>query len=556
MNLFSVAQCGLYSAQTALNVIANNLNNIATPDYCKQKVILAEACGINTKQGFLGSGVRVAMIQRVNDGFLNAIKRDSYHEKGEIDARHKYSSQIDNLYATSHQDISDAFSQVFFSLQKTNGDSASVVLRQEVLASFSSLLNHFQHYDDTLTALNSSISTDIMQSIADINKYSQQLAKLNTEIAQHYNKAEVLPANLLDRRDALLNQLSSEVAIRVYDTPSHGQNRITLKNGLTLVNEGQSYQLESASGKSATQPGVVYYKDAGGQSLGIDNSHLLQGKLGGLLHFAHLELKEISDSLNELALKTADQFNQANNKGMDLNGLPGNNLFTQPSLQVDAYPDNRSAARPEVSYHQISDVKHEDYEIIAPGANNEQWIVTKGQGQARVKLTSLANHLFCFDGIKMTVPDTALSGERYRISPVSGAIANIRLNITGVKQLALAKLASETDNQETRTPQESDNRNLKNFLAIRECDLTEHGSFFKNYTRMLSQTGNTTSSLKEQKKAISDICNNIEMTEKEYSGVDTSSEYIQMMMMTKYYQANAQILQTATTLFDAILNIH
>jgi len=556
MNLFSVAQHGLYSAQTALDVVANNLNNVATADYCKQKVILAEAEGQNTQQGFLGSGVQVAIIQRINDNFLNAIERESHHEQGEVEVCYKYANQIDNLFSTTRKDISDSFSQVFISLQKMNGDTPSSALRQEVLASFSSLLNHFKNYDDTLTSLGQSINSEINQSIDYINKYTQQLAKLNTEINQNYNQSKVLPANLLDRRDALLKKLSSEVAIKVYETPVNGQTRIILKNGLTLVNEGHSYQLEGESGRQRSLQSSLYYKGTGGQQLAIDNRHLLQGKLGGLLRFSQCQLKETSDTLNEIALKVADQFNQANRGGMDFNGQPGIDVFTLSSPGIEACADNRGGVVPQVEYDKISDIKHDLYEIIAPSSDKGEWTVTKGQNQANVKLTSRGDKQFSFDGLTVTIPDTIINGDRYHIHPVSGVIANMQMNMTEMRQLAVGRLASETDNEENHVPQESDNRNLKVFQAIRDRDLTEYGSFLKSYTYMVSQAGNSTADLKEQKKAISNVCSHIEMTKQEYSGVDTTSEYIQMMMMTKYYQANAQILQTATTLFDAILNIH
>ncbi|AWV75056.1 hypothetical protein DN066_06420 [Enterobacter hormaechei subsp. xiangfangensis] len=39
------------------------------------------------------------------------------------------------------------------------------------------------------------------------------------------------------------------------------------------------------------------------------------------------------------------------------------------------------------------------------------------------------------------------------------------------------------------------------------------------------------------------------------SGVDMNEETVNMQMFIQYYQANAQILQTATTMFDSLLSI-
>lgn len=39
------------------------------------------------------------------------------------------------------------------------------------------------------------------------------------------------------------------------------------------------------------------------------------------------------------------------------------------------------------------------------------------------------------------------------------------------------------------------------------------------------------------------------------SGVNLDEEYGNLMRFQQYYQANAQVIQTATTLFSALLNI-
>ena len=39
------------------------------------------------------------------------------------------------------------------------------------------------------------------------------------------------------------------------------------------------------------------------------------------------------------------------------------------------------------------------------------------------------------------------------------------------------------------------------------------------------------------------------------SGVDLNEEMINLQMFTQYYQANAQVLKTATDIFDTILSL-
>lgn len=83
MNLMYLAQSGLSSAQSALNVVGNNMSNAMTTGYSRQHILLGEAGGKTTGYGYFGYGVQVNGVQRAYDAFVNnqyaALQRNTSH---------------------------------------------------------------------------------------------------------------------------------------------------------------------------------------------------------------------------------------------------------------------------------------------------------------------------------------------------------------------------------------------------------------------------------------------------------------------------------------------
>jgi flagellar hook-associated protein 1 FlgK len=72
---------------------------------------------------------------------------------------------------------------------------------------------------------------------------------------------------------------------------------------------------------------------------------------------------------------------------------------------------------------------------------------------------------------------------------------------------------------------------------------------------MVSSVGNTTSSLKGDLTTSSKVLDQWLYEKQAISGVDMNEEFVNLTMFTQYYQANAQVLQTAISIFDTILSI-
>lgn len=545
MNLINLAQNGLSAAQNALNVVGNNLSNATTAGYNRQNIVLGEAGGKTTNNGYFGYGVKVGDVQRAYDGFITNQVRGASTEFYALNSRYEQVSQIDNMLADSTNNISTSMDSLFEAMESVSKDPVDPAARQGVLSEFGAIANQYRTNSKTLNGLEQSTNTQISQTVDDINSYTKQLATLNKQIEKIHGQTGGMPADLLDQRDQLLSQLSQKMGIKVTENKETGAVDVAMTNGMSLVSGGKSYQLQaSASAKNPAQT-VVSYVDASGNALPLDESST-SGELGGLFKFRNEDLVSARDQLNQLALQMANKFNEVNGNGYDLDGNPGGDIFDIGTPQAVGNTSNTGNGSLSVSFTDIPSVKSEDYELVYNGPGISDWTVTTSDGRT-VQPTIGNNGELEFEGISITPGGTPQPGDSFTLNPVDGAADRISVAITDGDQIAAAK-SSDPDDQ-------SDNTNMLDMIAIKDEEVVGNKTLSGAYATLVSTVGSAVSSLKGDLETSAKVYDQWALQQQSVSGVDMTEEYVNLQMFSQYYQANAQVLQTANTLFDTILNI-
>jgi flagellar hook-associated protein 1 FlgK len=80
-------------------------------------------------------------------------------------------------------------------------------------------------------------------------------------------------------------------------------------------------------------------------------------------------------------------------------------------------------------------------------------------------------------------------------------------------------------------------------------------TFNDSYATLVSDVGNKTSTLKTSSATQTNVVTQLSNQQQSISGVNLDEEYGNLQRFQQYYLANAQVLQTASTLFDALLAI-
>lgn len=552
-NLMYLARSGLSSAQSALNVVGNNMNNAFTEGYSRQSIILGQAGGKTTSSGFFGYGAQVDGVQRAYDGFVNNQLRSATTNFMSLHGRYTQLTQIDNMLGDDSSNVSASLNSIFSAMEKVSSDPVSAAARQETLSNMQSLTYQYNSYNNTLTGLEKSTNTLISQSVNDINTATEQLANINKEISKIQAQTGGVPADLLDQRDVLLNRLSQEIDIRVDENPTTGIMSVSMANGLPLVNGDRSYQLEASASPENPAQTIVSYVDASGNSLRLDESKTSGGNLGGLFKFRNEDLVNARNDLNMMALQMADRFNEVNGQGYDLNGNPGGDLFSFKNPTAQANRNNAGDATFDVSYSNVKDVQAQDYTITwkeVKDANgnvvDHVWEVERADGSKFIAEMNDDGALE-FDGLTLAPNGTPEPGDSFRMNSVENVSGSLKVAITSGDQIAASSSDDPSD--------ESNNENIKALIGIRDERLVGNATLTEAYASLVSGVGSAMNSLKSNLETSAKVVTSVQTQQQSIAGVDIYEEYVNLQMFQQYYQANAQVLQTAVSIFDTILSI-
>lgn len=546
MNLFNIAQGGLNAAQAALNVVGNNLSNAMTDGYSRQNIILGEAGGRATSYGFFGYGVQTDDVKRCYDGFLNNQVRGANSQFEGLNGRYEQLSQIDDMFGDNTNNISVTMGNMFGAMQKMSSDPTSAAARQEVYSQFKAIANQYQTNSQTLTGLEKSTNTKISQAVDDINGCTKQLATLNKEIAKVQASSGTLPSDLLDQRDQVLTKLSGLTGIKVNENSTTGQVDVTLANGYSLVNGDDVCELKARPAAEDPNKLEVTYTDNSGTDMLLGDDALSSGSLGGLFKFRNSDLKDAENQLNQLALQMANKFNQVNQAGYDQNGAAGTNIFSLDDPKAIANSNNGGDASLAISVSDSSAVQAQDYTLTFTGPSASDWQVKTADGKTITPAVGDDGSL-SFDGITVKPQGTPQANDSFQLNPLAGAAGSLKVAISDGSKIAASSSPDTTD--------QSNNENLKQMLDIKNQKLIGKSTLSEAYASLVSSVGSSMTTLKSGCTTSASVLEQWSQQQQSVSGVDINEEYINMQMYTQYYQANSQVLQTATTLFDTILNI-
>ncbi|EHM43473.1 flagellar hook-associated protein FlgK [Hafnia alvei] len=558
-NLINSAMSGLSAAQTALSVASNNLSNVYTQGYNRQTVSFAQSGGTSTPTGFIGNGVNVSGINREYNSFIVGQLRQGQSDYASTTAYYQQVSQIDNLLADSNNSLSANMQDFFSNLQNLVSNPSDPAARQTVLAKANGLVNQFKTTDEYLKNLESNANVTISNSVEQINNYTKQIASLNDQISRLTGASGgSAPNDLLDLRDQMATQLNQIANVEI--TMQDGAMNVSFAGGLSLVQGNDAYKLEAIPSSSNPQRLTIGYNRGSGTASEVPEGRITGGSLSGILQFRSGALDNARNQLGQIALSMADSFNKVQQAGIDLNGDLTTNepFFTigQPSSFANSNNDKTVNASISAKYTDVSQTKATDYRLEYD--KNGKWQITRLSDNSKITdLTPDATGKLQFDGLEVTVSPAAAKSDSFTLKTTSSAVQGFGVAITDAAKIGAG--TPEYDASGNLVPDASgkgDNTNAQKMLDLQKTQTVGGKSTFNEaYAGLVGTVGNQTNSAKVDSTAQGNVVKQLTQQQQSVSGVNLDEEYGNLMRFQQYYQANAQVIQTATTLFSALLNI-
>ncbi|NEZ45862.1 flagellar hook-associated protein FlgK [Clostridium niameyense] len=259
----NIGKSGLFAQQGAINVTGHNIANGNTEGYSRQRVELQTtrpyckpSMNSTAGPGQIGTGVQIAAINRVRDSFLDYQTRVEYGVQGQFESRNKFLSQIENiLNEPTDVGISNLVEKFFHSWQDLSLHSETSNARSVVIEQSKALTDELNHTYNELKQLKTNTQMEINNTVFEVNNILNQVNQLNQEIIQ-VKIAHQQPNDLMDRRDLLLDKLSSKFGIEIKKENFDGID-------LTTSNHAKDYQ------KRTSELGGESPKVAKGSSLNL-----------------------------------------------------------------------------------------------------------------------------------------------------------------------------------------------------------------------------------------------------------------------------------------------
>lgn len=619
-DLLATGSSALLAFQRAMATASHNVANVNTPGYSRQRVDLATRPGSGTSQTYVGAGVYAQNLERLADGLVFARQVDSSGELGRLKQLSAMSDRVDALFSDSATSLTRPLSEFFTAMDGVASEPTSRTARSQLLSAATRLADRWQTLDGRLAQLDHETDQRIAGAVADVNRLATEIANLNRDIAAAGSNAS---PDLLDARALRVDQLSGLVGATTLAQDDGALNVFTA-GGQALVLGQRTQTLSTiADPYRPDRLQLALAAPAGAVTLGAGS---VSGELGGLLEFRGSLLDPARAELGRVAIAFAGSLNTQQAAGVDYNGDAGAALFALAAPRTAAHAGNDGSATLTAAVADLGALQGTDLVLRFDGS---AWNATRADSGEIVAMTGTGSAAdpFLVDGLSLVVGGAAASGDRFLVSPTTGAPADLQVAVSDPLAIAAAaplQVAADSGNIGSaraagtaitdttafasfagatiefldstsytidgagpfayapgtpiaaggwsltlegtpaagdsftlaRTPpRSSDNANARALAALDAQGVLDGGltSVATGLSQLTAQAGGQAHHAELSLQAQQTIHDQIGVERDSLSGVNLDEEAADMLRFQQAYQAAAQVMATADTLFQTLL---
>jgi flagellar hook-associated protein 1 len=304
-DLLSIGASAVRAYGAALSAVGNNVSNASTAGYTRRTVTLSESTTIRTADiyadatpGF--SGVKVTGVARAGDDYQTQAVRTANSDAGATGMQSTWYSATETALNDTATGVGQSATAFFNAGDALAADVNSSANQQAFLSALDQTADAFNTTASSLQQVSTGIATQMQTAVQTLNAKLDTLDKVNTALNSSVAGSSGA-ADLMDQRDQLLDDISSQVGINV-KIDSKGVATVTLANSnvqLTngINNSGHGARLsftQGTNGLLAVKAVSTSYPPTT-QDVGV-----VGGAIGGLTDSAQ-QVAGRRDQLNQMA---------------------------------------------------------------------------------------------------------------------------------------------------------------------------------------------------------------------------------------------------------------
>ncbi|MGQ9831590.1 MAG: flagellar hook-associated protein FlgK [Thermochromatium sp.] len=436
MSVLGTGITGLLAFQRALATTSHNIANAATEGYSRQQVDLMTNHPQRLGPGYVGQGVQITGIRRLQNDWIDAQLRTSLTNSANASIRADYAERVDNLLADQSTGLAPALENFFASVHDVASDPTALPARMAMLDEANTLEGRFEAINERLAEQRRVVNGQIQTAVEEVNQYAKSIAELNRQIVAR-STAGSPPNDLLDQRDTLLRNLAEKVDVTL-SPQDDGSVSVFIGNGQFLVLGANTSELTFTNLSGDPVNWDIGLRTTGRDSQPINITRFMTGgEIGGLLETRTNLLDKAQNELGLTALNLATRFNEQNRLGLDLNGELGTDIFELPRVMVRSGIGNSVNAMPEVTIGDVRLLTSSDYRLRQTDGGFQ---VLRLPDNTPVPYVLDGNdpNILIVDGLRIdtTAISAAVTGDAWLIQPTRFAATELKVAMTDPAKIA------------------------------------------------------------------------------------------------------------------------
>jgi len=535
-----IAVNGLNVFRSATAVVSQNIANVSTPGYTRQKAIIETAPTTNLSGFTLGSGAMISSVERFHDALMQQQMANSETTLGYDTAKSMVLQQIEPAFNDIGTDgVGASLAHFFAAWQDLTNNPGGIAERQSVLSNAQILADDLHAASKTLTDMISLQNDSLAPVIDDINIKLKEIARLNQQVTI----TEMVSGNaneVKDKRDLLLLQLAKQIGITSTEN-SDGTVDVKLVGGgealVTGTNAG-TFSLDKTTDPKSYKVQLIPAK---GTVASIVNPTLSTGSLGAALALRDTIIPDYLTQLGDLATTMATEINTLHAAGYDLNKGTLKDFFS---------PIPRTGVL-DGSTNTVSSVDVTGLWVgmkVTSGTDIPDGTVIGTITPNPSGTTGSFTLINAATGLPFTPPASPVGGTTALTFPNGSAAALFSINPSMTTYTVAA--SSQSSNA-------GDNLNAVAIagLATKRLMSNETLTFSGYWNALISKMGLDVNSSKTNVAQDEAFNNQLSVLKDSTAGVSLDQELSDMMMYQRSYQACAQVISTAAAMMDMVLEI-
>ena len=324
----------LMAQQAGLENVGHNLANQSNPNYSRQVTnlsstdpIYAPSLSKANTAGQIGTGVKVTDISRVRDSFIDDRIHAEMQRLGYWETKEFFMKQVEDIQNEPNTpSLKTSFENFVRSWNTVANNPTTLGSREALVQEGVGITKTINTQFKQLSELRQNADSRLKDKVSEINRIAEEISKLTNEIRQSKALGDN-PNDLLDKRDALVENLSKLADISIY---RNGVDDFTVYIGGEELVQGNLYRTigtrENRNGEDKLE---LYWVNDNNDPYSAKNYEVTVrgGEIKGLMEIRDVDIKNQIRMLDNFTVNLMRTVNDIHKEGYGLNFNTGNNFF-------------------------------------------------------------------------------------------------------------------------------------------------------------------------------------------------------------------------------------